>query len=103
MHSISNHVAAVQLRVAQTAQRNGRAAEPVRIVAASKSQSVDAIRAAAAAGITEFGENYLNDALPKIAALCDLPLHWHFIGAIQSNKTRDIARHFQWVQTLDRA
>ena len=54
-------------------------------------------------GITEFGENYLNDALPKIDALRDLSLQWHFIGAIQSNKTRDIAHHFQWVQTLDRA
>jgi PLP dependent protein len=102
MHSISNHVAAVQLRVAQASQRTG-SSKPIRLVAASKSQSPDAIRAAAACGITDFGENYLSDALPKIEALRDLPLHWHFIGAIQSNKTRDIARHFQWVQTLDRA
>ena len=103
MHSISNHIAAVQLRVAQAARRPGRTPAPIRLVAASKSQSVDAIRVAVASGITDFGENYLSDALPKIEALRELPLHWHFIGAIQSNKTRDIARHFQWVQTLDRA
>jgi pyridoxal phosphate enzyme (YggS family) len=102
MHSISNHVAAVQKRVAQAAQRRGRV-DSIRLVAASKSQSADTIRAAASCGITEFGENYLSDALPKIGALRDLPLHWHFIGSVQSNKTRDIARHFQWVQTLDRA
>jgi pyridoxal phosphate enzyme (YggS family) len=103
MHSISNHVAVVQKRVAQAAQRSGRVRDPIRLVAASKTQSVETIRAAASCGITEFGENYLSDALPKIDALRDLPLQWHFIGAIQSNKTRDIARHFQWVQTLDRA
>ena len=102
MHSISNHVAAVQLRITQAAQRTGRESELIRLVAASKSQSGDAIREAAACGITEFGENYVSDALPKIAALRDLSPCWHFIGAIQSNKTRDIARHFQWVQTLDR-
>ncbi len=103
MHSISNHVEGVQLRIAQAAQLTGRRLDPIRLVAASKSQSADTIRAAAACGITEFGENYLSDAMPKIDALRDLPLCWHFIGAIQSNKTRDIARHFQWVQTLDRA
>lgn len=103
MHSISNHVTAVQKRVAEAAQRNGRVRDSIRLVGASKTQSAETIRAAASCGITEFGENYLKDALPKIDALRDLPLQWHFIGAIQSNKTRDIARHFQWVQTLDRA
>jgi PLP dependent protein len=103
MHSISNHVTAVQKRVAEAAQRNGRVRDSIRLVGASKTQSAETIRAAVSCGITEFGENYLNDALPKIDALRDLSLQWHFIGAIQSNKTRDIARHFQWVQTLDRA
>jgi PLP dependent protein len=103
MHSISNHVSAVQKRVAEAAQRNGRVRDSIRLVGASKTQSAETIRAAASCGITEFGENYLNDALPKIDALRDLSLQWHFIGAIQSNKTRDIAHHFQWVQTLDRA
>ena len=103
MHSISNHLADVQKRVAQAAQRYGRLHDPIRVIAASKTQATDTIREAAACGITEFGENYLNDALPKIEALRDLKLQWHFIGAIQSNKTRAIAHHFQWVQTLDRA
>ena len=103
MHSISNHVADVQTRVAHAAERSGRTRDSVRLVGASKAQSVDVIRAAAACGITEFGEKYLKDALPKVEALRDLSLQWHFIGAVQSNKTRDIARHFQWVQTLDRA
>ncbi len=103
MHSISNHVTAVQKRVAEAAQRNGRVRDSIRLVAASKTQSAETIRAAVSCGITEFGENYLSDALPKIDALRDLSLQWHFIGAIQSNKTRDIARYFQWVQTLDRA
>ncbi len=103
MHSISNHVTAVQKRIAEAAQRNGRVRDSIRLVGASKTQSAETIRAAVSCGITEFGENYLNDALPKIDALRDLSLQWHFIGAIQSNKTRDIAHHFQWVQTLDRA
>jgi PLP dependent protein len=103
MHSISNHVTAVQKRIAEAAQRNGRVRDSIRLVGASKTQSAETIRAAVSCGITEFGENYLNDALPKIDALHDLSLQWHFIGAIQSNKTRDIAHHFQWVQTLDRA
>jgi hypothetical protein len=102
MHSISNHVAEVQQRVGHAAQRSGRQRDAVRLVAVSKSQGADAIRAAASAGIRDIGENYLDEALPKIEALRGLALRWHFIGAIQSNKTRDIARHFQWVQTVDR-
>lgn len=103
MHSISNHVTDVQQRVVAAAQRAPRQHAPVRLVAVSKSQTVEAIRAAAQTGVTDFGENYLGEALAKIEALRDLPLCWHFIGAVQSNKTRDIARHFQWVQTIDRA
>lgn len=103
MHSISNHVADVRQRVALAAQRSGRQFDSVRLVAVSKAQSSQAIHAAASAGVHDIGENYLTEALPKIEALRDLALCWHFIGAIQSNKTRDIARHFQWVQTLDRA
>lgn len=102
MHSISNHIADVRKRIAHALQSAGRQRDAVRLVAVSKTQSVDKIRAAIAAGINEFGENYVGDALPKIAALRDERLCWHFIGAVQSNKTRDIARNFQWVQTLDR-
>jgi len=74
-----------------------------RLIAVSKTRSIEEIRCAASAGIQDFGENYVQDALPKIAATDDLELNWHFIGRIQSNKVRDLAQHFQWIHTLDRA
>jgi hypothetical protein len=72
----------------------------VRLLAVSKGQPLAAVSAAAAAGVTAFGENYVQEALPKIAARPDL--EWHFIGRVQSNKTRPIATHFTWVHGLDR-
>ena len=74
-----------------------------RLLAVSKSRDAAEVRAACAAGQREFGENYVQEATAKMAALADLDIVWHFIGAIQSNKTRDIAAHFQWVHTVDRA
>jgi pyridoxal phosphate enzyme (YggS family) len=82
--------------------RYGREADSVRLIAVSKTQPADAIRAVAALGQTDFAENYLQEALPKLAELGDLPLTWHFIGQLQGNKTRAIAEHFHWVHTLDR-
>jgi PLP dependent protein len=82
--------------------RYGREVDSVRLIAVSKTQPADAIRAVAALGQTDFGENYLQEALPKLAALADLPLTWHFIGQLQANKTRAVAEHFHWVHTLDR-
>jgi pyridoxal phosphate enzyme (YggS family) len=102
MHSISNHIADVDRRISRAAARCGRARGSVRLIAVSKAQSRDAIREAADAGLVDFGENYLAEALAKIEAMRERSLCWHFIGAIQSNKTRDIARYFQWVQTIDR-
>ena len=102
MDSISNHIIDLRERVLRAAQRVQRRPEDVRLVAVSKNHDVDAIASAARMGIADFGENYVNEALPKIAALTLLKLTWHFIGAIQSNKTVDIARHFQWVHTVDR-
>lgn len=66
----------------------------------SKTRTAKEVRAAFEAGQHEFGENYLQDALPKIEALKEHPIQWHFIGRIQSNKTRDISAHFDWVHTL---
>jgi PLP dependent protein len=80
----------------------GRDATHVELVAVSKTQSADAVRALAAAGQIAFGENYLQEALTKQAALADLRLQWHFIGPIQSNKTREIAERFDWVHSVDR-
>ena len=72
------------------------------MVAVTKGKTAESIRLAATAGVTNFGENYLQEALPKLLALADLPLIWHFIGGIQSNKTRDIAERFDWVHSVDR-
>lgn len=74
----------------------------VTILAASKSQSNESIEEAYAAGITNFGENYLQEALNKIAHLKHLPICWHFIGAIQSKKAKSVAQNFSWVHSLDR-
>ena len=81
----------------------GRAVGSVQLLAVSKQQSADNIRAAFEAGQHCFGENYLQEALIKMAMLADLPIEWHFIGRLQANKTRLIAENFAWVHTVDRA
>jgi hypothetical protein len=93
----------VLARIGTAARRAGRDPASVTLLAVSKQQPEAAIRALAHAGQRNFGENYLQEALAKIAALRDLPLTWHFIGRLQSNKTRDVAAHFQWAHTVDRA
>jgi pyridoxal phosphate enzyme (YggS family) len=80
----------------------GRAPNSVTLLAVSKQQSVAAMRAIAAMGQCDFGESYAQEALDKMSELADLDLRWHFIGQLQSNKTRPIAEHFHWVHTLDR-
>lgn len=82
--------------------RYGRAAGAVSLLAVSKTQPATVLRAVAAAGQRRFGENYLQEALAKIEALADLDLEWHFIGPLQSNKTRPVATHFAWVHSVDR-
>lgn len=82
--------------------RYGRNPDSVRLIAVSKKQPAAAIRAVAELGQQDFGENYVQEAVPKLAALSDLPLTWHYIGQLQANKTRAVAEHFQWVHTLDR-
>ncbi len=91
----------IDAAAAQRAARTGTD-HRVRLVAVSKRQSVDAIRALADLGQQDFGESYLQEAQEKQAALADLALSWHFIGPIQSNKTRAIAAHFDWVHSVDR-
>ena len=75
----------------------------VRVLAVSKTRSSAEIRLAYDSGIENFGENYVQEAVQKIHELRDLPLTWHYIGGIQSNKTKDLARYFQWVHSIDRA
>ena len=88
--------------VSAAAQRAGRPADSITLIAVSKFQSVPAIREAHAAGLRHFGENYVQEGVAKVQALADLPLTWHFIGALQTNKTRAVATHFAWVHTVDR-
>ncbi len=96
------HVNHVRSRISRAAVTAGRDPGAVTLVAVSKAQSAEIIRAAATAGVTDFGESYLQEAMAKIDQLSDLPLNWHFIGGIQSNKTRLLAERFIWVHSVDR-
>ena len=94
---------AVRARIAAAARSAGREPGEIALLAVSKTFSAAEVRAAHAAGQGEFGENYVQEAVEKITALSDLPLVWHFIGPIQSNKTRAVAERFDWVHSLARA
>ena len=102
MSTIAENIANVHERIQRSAVGAGRNPQEVTLVAVSKTRPASAIRDAWAAGITHVGENYLQEALDKQAQLADLPLTWHFIGPIQSNKTKSIAEHFDWVHGVDR-
>jgi pyridoxal phosphate enzyme (YggS family) len=99
MSPIAANLQAVRRRISETLQGDSRA---VTVVAVSKTHDARMIRAAHAAGLGDFGESYVQEALPKIAALPDLPLTWHYIGHLQTNKARDIAERFDWVHGVDR-
>ena len=94
-----NHV---RSRIRDAAESSGRDPATVTLVAVTKGKPAELLRAAAAAGVTDFGESYLQEATPKMQELEALAVKWHFIGGIQSNKTRAIAEHFQWVHSVDR-
>ena len=100
--SIADNLAQVHAQIQASCQAAGRPESSVRLLAVSKTWGADAVRAAHAAGQTAFGENYIQEAVDKITALHDLPLEWHCIGPIQSNKTRLVAEHFDWVHSIDR-
>lgn len=102
MTTISTNLQAVRARIAAAAQLAGRAVEDIRLLAVSKTFPPERVREAAQAGQIAFGENYLQESLGKIAALADLGLEWHFIGPLQSNKTRPVAEHFSWVHGIER-
>ena len=99
MFPIAANLQAVRRRISEALQGDSRA---ITMVAVAKAKSAATIREAFAAGQRDFGESYVQEALPKIAALEALPIVWHFIGAIQGNKARDVARHFDWVHGVDR-
>ncbi len=98
----SDNISKLLQRVRRGAQKSQYRNSDILVVAVSKSRSARDIRAVHACGLTHFGENYLQEALPKINELQDLPLTWHFIGPIQSNKTGPIAETFDWVHSVDR-
>ncbi len=103
MATIGFNMQAVRQRVADAARACGRDPAAVGLIAVSKTFGADAVAAAHACGQRVFGENYVQEAVDKIVALASLGLEWHFIGPIQSNKTRQIAENFAWVHSVDRA
>ena len=102
MSTITKNIALVRSRIAAAAQACGRSAEQIGLLAVSKTHPASAIEEAWRAGLHDMGENYLQEALEKQAQLSHLPLTWHFLGNIQSNKSRQVAEHFDWVHAVDR-
>ncbi|MBK5009680.1 YggS family pyridoxal phosphate-dependent enzyme [Pseudomonas sp. S60] len=102
MSTLADNLSTICARITEGAQAAGRDPASVHLLAVSKTKPASAIREVHAAGVRDFGENYLQEALTKQQQLGDLPLIWHFIGPIQSNKTKAIAEHFDWVHSVDR-
>ncbi|MEX2496545.1 MAG: YggS family pyridoxal phosphate-dependent enzyme [Woeseia sp.] len=102
MIRVTENFRKIQDLLAETSANAGRPPDSVRLLAVSKSQPAEAVREAASAGQREFGENFVQEALDKIAEVERDDLVWHFIGHLQSNKTRQVAEHFHWVHTVDR-
>jgi hypothetical protein len=98
--TIASRLAAVEARILAATLNAGREPGSAKLIAVSKLQGADAIRAAFAQGQRAFGESYLQEALDKQAQLADLPIEWHFIGRVQANKTRQLAARFDWVHGL---
>jgi pyridoxal phosphate enzyme (YggS family) len=100
--SLFNNIEKVKARLESTAAACRRSPKDITLLAVSKTRSAEMIKQAVEFGIQSFGENYLQEALPKIIELQSLKLDWHFIGPIQSNKTRQISENFSWVHSVDR-
>jgi len=102
MTTISSNLQAVNARIAAACIAAGRDPATVSLLAVSKTWSAACVREAVAGGQRAFGESYVQEAVPKLAALADLDLEWHFIGPLQSNKTRQVAEHFTWAHSVER-
>jgi len=100
--ALAARLRALQQEIAAATRASNRSEDCVTLVAVCKGHTAEDVRAAARLGVRDFGESYLQEALPKIEQLRDLPLRWHFIGRIQANKTRPIAAQFDWVHGIDR-
>jgi PLP dependent protein len=99
---IGENLQSVHQRIARACREAGRDVNEVTLLAVSKTFGPEAVREAFAAGQRAFGENYIQEGVEKIELLADLPIEWHCIGPIQSNKTRLVATHFHWAQSVDR-
>ncbi|MGB5628367.1 MAG: YggS family pyridoxal phosphate-dependent enzyme, partial [Woeseiaceae bacterium] len=102
MIGVTENLALISDLLRKSAIEAGREPAGVRLLAVSKKQPLVKIREAAAAGQRDFGENFVQEGVDKIGALADLDLTWHFIGHLQSNKTRVVAEYFDWVHTIDK-
>ena len=99
---LHSNISQVKSRISSAASAVNRAAADVRLIAVSKTKPVEDIRAAFHAGILDFGENYIREAVDKCIQCDDLDITWHFLGPLQSNKTRQVAEHFDWIHSVDR-
>ena len=102
MSAIADNLQAVQARISNAAAAVGRSPESVRLLAVSKTWPLACVLDAAEAGQRAFGENYVQEGIDKITAVSGRNLEWHFIGPLQSNKTKPVAEHFDWVHSIDR-
>jgi pyridoxal phosphate enzyme (YggS family) len=102
VQSIESNLVALNARIAEACRLANRDPASVTLIGVSKTKPLAAVREAAASGVRHMGENYLDEAIAKIDGSRDLDLTWHFIGRIQSNKSRLIAQYFDWVHTVDR-
>ncbi|MFG6448988.1 YggS family pyridoxal phosphate-dependent enzyme [Roseateles sp. BYS180W] len=104
MSMISDNILQVRQRLTHACEQSGRQSEQLCLLVVSKTFAAEQVRAAHATGERDFGENYVQEALDKICTLSDLraQLRWHMIGPLQSNKTKDVAEHFDWVHSIDR-
>lgn len=103
MSTFAQRLSEIQSRIADAAARAGRDAREVTLVAVSKTHPVEAVLEAIAAGVTDFGENRVQEAMTKIPSVTSTAVRWHLIGHLQSNKAKPAAEHFAWVQSVDSA
>jgi pyridoxal phosphate enzyme (YggS family) len=99
---LHSNISRVKSRISSAADAVNRVAGDIRLIAVSKTKPVEDVRAAFHAGISDFGENYVTEAVEKCIQCSDLDITWHFLGPLQSNKTRQVAEHFDWIHSIDR-
>ena len=99
---LHRNISQVKSRLSSAARDANRTADDIRLIAVRKTKPAQAVRAAFHSGISDFGENYVSEAVDKCMQCDDLDIIWHFLGPLQSNKTRQVAEHFDWIHSIDR-